>query len=206
MDYADVADQEAGGEDDHGDVEDEMNNEAACNRERQPSENQAHEDHGRDHGEHVGFLFYIRAMHRIVGEPTLAAAMRRTRCKNDLYSGRSADRRQEERVPFRIHARAVVLVLFLSVIVGGVGVSAMPHGPASNSAACEAVGAVPANIPDLGANCASSSASVFDAFSQVVDDIEAIHATVAAKAHSAVNEWNDLNDFINRVTLATPTN
>jgi hypothetical protein len=109
-------------------------------------------------------------------------------------------------VPFKIHAHAVVLVLFLSVMVGGVGVSAMPHGPARNSATCEALGAAPANVPDVGTECASSNGGVLDLFSQVVDDIRAIHTTVEAKAQFVANQWTDLNDFINRMAQATPTN
>ena len=109
-------------------------------------------------------------------------------------------------MPFKIRLRALVPLLLLSTIVGGVGVSAMPHGPTSNQAACESVGGAPANAPDVGVECASSTVSVLDVFSQVVDDVKAIHATVEAKAHSVANRWSDLNDLINRATQATPTN
>jgi hypothetical protein len=109
-------------------------------------------------------------------------------------------------VPFKIRLRALIPLLLLSTIIGGVGVSAMPHGPASNPAACESVGDAPANAPEVGAECASSSESVLDVFSQVVDDVKAIHATVDAKAHSVANRWSDLNDLINRATQATPAN
>ena len=107
---------------------------------------------------------------------------------------------------FKTHVYAVVVVLLLSLIVGGVGVSAMPHGPARNPATCEALGSAPINIPDVGTECAAPNGSVLDLFSHVVDDIEAIHTTVEAKAQFVANQWIELNDFINRMAQATPTN
>jgi hypothetical protein len=119
---------------------------------------------------------------------------------------RSASRRKEDRVTFKIHARAIGLVLVLSVIVGGVGVSAMPHGPVDRPAACDSVGSAQADAPNIGAQCVATSGGVFDVFSRVFDDLKAIHASVEARAQTVVNQWNNLNDFIDRLAQATPAN